>query len=122
MKVSYSPPLPARASDARAVRRMMMAHDSSPTPPAGLAEETTAAVRAALASYVRAPGSSTDLRAALNQMAEEARAKAILPEHLLVALKRIWNSLPEVRSVGDADEQTKILQRVVTMCIREYYG
>ena len=101
---------------------MMMAHDSSPTPPSGLAEETTEAVRAALVSYLHAPGSSTELRAALNRMAEEARTKAILPEHLLVALKQLWGSLPDVRAIGDADEQTRMLQRVVTMCIREYYG
>ena len=101
---------------------MMMAHDSSPTPPAGLAEETLNAVRAALVRYLRAPGNPTELRAALNQMADEARTKAILPEHLLISLKHLWGSLPEVRSVGDAEEQTRMLQRVVTMCIREYYG
>jgi hypothetical protein len=101
---------------------MMMAHDSSPTPPGGLAEETTEAVRAALVAYLRAPAISTELRAALNRMAEEARAKGILPEHLLLTLKQIWGSLPEVRAVGDADDQTKTLQRVVTMCIREYYS
>ncbi|MFN2563645.1 MAG: hypothetical protein ABR499_01370 [Gemmatimonadaceae bacterium] len=101
---------------------MMMAHDSSPTPPSGLAEETTEAVRAALVSYLRAPGSPSELRAALNRMADEARAKAILPEHLLITLKQLWISLPEVRSIGDVDEQTRMLQRVVTMCIREYYG
>ena len=101
---------------------MMMAHDSSPTPPGGLAEDTINAVRAALVSYLRAPGNSTELRAALNRMADEARTRAILPEHLLITLKQLWISLPEVRAVGDADEQTRILQRVVTMCIREYYG
>src|SRR5688572_15127614 len=101
---------------------MMMAHDSIPTPPSGLAEETTEAVRAALVRYLRAPSNPTDLRTALNRMAEEARNKAILPEHLLVTLKHLWTSLPEVRAVADADEQTRMLQRVVTMCIREYYG
>ena len=101
---------------------MMMAHDSSPTPPGGLAEETTDAVRAALVHYLRAPSSPNELRDALNSMAEEARKKAILPEQLLVTLKQLWSSLPEVRSVGDVDQQTRMLQRVVTMCIREYYG
>ena len=100
---------------------MMMAQDSSPTPPSGLAEETTDAVRAALLLYLRAPSSPSELRGALNRMAEEARTKAILPEQLLITLKHIWSSLPEVRSVGDVEEQTRMLQRVVTMCIREYY-
>jgi hypothetical protein len=101
---------------------MMMAHDSSPTPPGGLAEETTQAVRTALVAYLRAPANAGELRSALNRMADEARAKAILPEQLLITLKHLWSSLPEVRSVGDAEEQTRMLQRVVTMCIREYYG
>jgi hypothetical protein len=102
---------------------MMMAHESSPRPPGGgLAEETTEAVRTALVRYLRAPGNSNELRSALNRMADEARTKAILPEHLLVTLKQLWNSLPELRSVGDVEEQTRMLQRVVTMCIREYYG
>jgi hemoglobin-like flavoprotein len=101
---------------------MMMAHDSSATPPSGLAEETTKAVRAALLAYLRAPSNPAELRSALNRMADEARAKAILPEHLLITLKHLWNSLPEVRSIGDTEEQTRMLQRVVTMCIREYYG
>jgi len=101
---------------------MMMAHDSSPTPPGGLAEDTIDAVRSALAHYLRAPGNPVQLRAALNRMADEARTKAILPEHLLITLKQLWTSLPEVRAVGDANEQTRMLQRVVTMCIREYYG
>jgi hypothetical protein len=101
---------------------MMMPHDSSPTPPGALAAETTEAVRVALARYLGAPGDPSELRVALNQMAEEARAKAILPEHLLVALKQLWSSLPEVRSVGNLEDQTRMLQRVVTMCIREYYG
>ena len=101
---------------------MMMAQDSSPTPPGGLAVETTDAVRAALVEYLRAPATPTELRTALNRMADEARTKAILPEHLLVTLKQLWSSLPEVRAVGDVDEQTRMLQRVVTMCIREYYG
>jgi hypothetical protein len=100
----------------------MMPQDSSPTPPSGLAAETTEAVRTALVAYLRAPGASTELRTALNRMADEARAKAILPEHVLIALKQIWSSLPEVRAVGDIEEQTRMLQRVVTMCIREYYG
>jgi allophanate hydrolase subunit 1 len=101
---------------------MMMAHDSSPTPPSGLAEDTIKAVRDALVRYLQAPASTSDLREALHQMADEARSKAILPEHLLITLKHVWGSLPDVRSVGDTEQQTRMLQRVVTMCIREYYG
>jgi len=44
------------------------------------------------------------------------------PEQLLVVLKDVWSSLPEVRSMTNTREQINLLQRVVTMCIREYYS
>jgi hypothetical protein len=46
----------------------------------------------------------------------------MLPEQLLVVLKDVWSSLPEVRSMTNTREQINLLQRVVTMCIREYYS
>jgi hypothetical protein len=100
---------------------MMMAHDSS-WGPAALSEETIAAVRGALVRYVDAPSVGDALRSALHAMAAEARAKSVAPEQLLVALKDIWYSLPAVRGMHDPAEQIRLLQRVVTMCIKEYYA
>jgi hypothetical protein len=54
-------------------------------------------------------------------MAGEARSKSMLPEQLLVVLKDIWYALPAVRAIDDAGAQIRLLQRVVTMCIKEYY-
>jgi hypothetical protein len=99
---------------------MMMAHDSS-SGPAALADETIAAVRSALVRYVDAPSHGDDLRSALHAMAAEAHTKSIAPEQLLVALKDIWYSLPSVRGIPDPSERIRLLQRVVTMCIKEYY-
>jgi hypothetical protein len=100
---------------------MMMAYDSSQTPSSRLAEDTIDAVRAALRQYL-ATGSSSVLQASLLRMASEAREKAILPEHVLIVLKDVWNALPEVRAMTDTGEQIRLLQRVVTMCISEYYS
>jgi len=100
---------------------MMMAHDSSQGP-AALAEETISAVRSALVEYVDAPTRGDQLRAALHMMAAEARAKSIPPEQLLVVSKDIWYSLPGVRCMSEPAEQVRLLQRVVTMCIKEYYA
>ena len=101
---------------------MMMAHDSSPPPAPGLAEETTARARVALSHYLENPEAGGDgLRLALDAMAAEARAKSMLPEQLLVVLKDIWYALPAVRSIDDSSAQIRLLQRVVTMCIKEYY-
>jgi len=100
---------------------MMMAHDSGRgrTP---LAEETIESVRAALRQYVESPADSEPLRSTLRAMASEAHEKALLPEALLVVLKDIWYSLPVVRGKSEPGEQIRLLQRVVTMCIKEYYA
>jgi hypothetical protein len=101
---------------------MMMAHDSSPPPAPGLAEETTERARVALSHYLESPDAAgEELRLALDEMAAEARAKSMLPEQLLVVLKDIWYDLPAVRAIEDAGAQIRLLQRVVTMCIKEYY-
>ena len=101
---------------------MMMAHDSSPPPVPGLAEETVRRARIALSGYLEdQEAHGQDLRDALGVMATEAREKKMLPEQLLVVLKDIWYTLPEVGAVEDSGAQIRMLQRVVTMCIKEYY-
>ena len=101
---------------------MMMAHDSSPPPAPGLEEETIARARAALSLYLKNPdGDGDSLRDALHVMASEARSKSMLPEQLLVVLKDVWYALPAVQAIDDASAQIRLLQRVVTMCIKEYY-
>jgi hypothetical protein len=99
---------------------MMMAHDSSPTPPAQLAKETIALVRDELARYVSGEPDGEALSVALQRAASEAREKRILAEHLLVVLKDVWYGLPELQR-SEPGDQVRMLQRVVTMCIREYY-
>jgi hypothetical protein len=102
---------------------MMMAHDSSSPPPAALDAATLDAVRTAIVVYLDAPGShGVRLRDALTHMASEARDKAILPEQLLVTLKDIWYGLPTIRRIAEPRDQVQMLQRIVTMCIQEYYG
>jgi hypothetical protein len=107
---------------------MMMQHDMGPMPPNALAQETVDAVRRALERYVRSTASepasepAPELRIALHQLAREAKEKAVPPEQLLVALKGIWQSIPDVESARDHTEQTRVLQRVVTICIKEYFS
>jgi hypothetical protein len=39
-----------------------------------------------------------------------------------VVLKDVWNHLPEARAMPETGDQVRMLQRVVTMCIKEYYS
>jgi hypothetical protein len=55
-------------------------------------------------------------------VATEAREKAILPEHLLMILKDMWSALPGVRNMPETSQQVRVQQRVVTMCIKEYFS
>ncbi len=98
-----------------------MAHDSTPRRGV-LDDDTIRALRAALVQYTTTPSDGTALRRALQSMAAEAREKDILPEQLLVVLKDVWYSLPGVRGMSEPAEQIRLLQRVVTMCIKEYYA
>lgn len=100
---------------------MMMAHDSSPGD-GSLDDETVAVLRSALVAYIDAPAHGERLRESLRSIAGEARRKAILPEHLLIVLKDVWFSLPAARTLDEPDDQVRLLQRVVTMCIKEYYA
>ena len=100
----------------------MMAHDSSPPPSSRLDDELLNAIRIALRGNATDVEHSSALQASLLLVATEARARDILPEQLLVRLKETWSSLPEVRAMRDAQQQARVLERVVTMCIREYYN
>lgn len=99
---------------------MMMAHDMSATPPS-LANETISAVRAAFARYVREGEPAAALGTTMHRVADEAREKGILAEHLLIVMKNLWSSLPEVRAVDKAVDRDKLKQKIVTACIEAYY-
>jgi predicted NACHT family NTPase len=101
---------------------MMMAPDSSPPPSSRLDDELVNALRLALRANGNDAEHASALQGALLLVATEARARDILPEQLLVRLKEAWSSLPEVRAMRDAQQQARLLERVVTMCIREYYN
>jgi hypothetical protein len=100
---------------------MMMAYDSTPTPPA-LSDETASAVRLALRRFVQEGTRTEELTRALRQMADEAKQKELRAEQLLIVLKGLWGSLPEVRHASSAGPYDRMLQQLITICIDQYYG
>jgi DNA-binding NtrC family response regulator len=100
---------------------MTTAHDPTPGP-SHMDRQTIEAVRTALVDYVAEPAASERLRLALRALAAEARTKSVLPEQLLIVLKDMWYSLPCVQQLREQADQVRLLQRAVTMCIKEYYA
>jgi hypothetical protein len=99
----------------------MMAHDSS-TPRRQLSAEAVARLEAALERYLQTGTDVGDLQVAIRSVAAEARENSIHAEQILVLLKDLWFGLPQIRSAGPGDTQPELLQRAVTLCIREYYA
>jgi hypothetical protein len=103
---------------------LMTHHDTGPMPPNALAQQTVDSVRRALERHVQASSSqpAPELRTALHALACEARERGVAPEQLLITLKGIWQSLPMIESAHDYGEQQRMLQRLVTICIKEYFA
>ena len=99
---------------------MMMAPDRTPKGPE-LSAAAIAALESALGKYAT-ESDSTALQPALHRIATEARAKQMQAEQLLVVLKDVWFSLPQIAEAPQARVQDRLLQSVVTLCIREYYS
>jgi hypothetical protein len=99
----------------------MMAFDRTPSRPS-LDPKTVEALRKALAQSVATGNHADDLRQLLCKAAEDARGKAIQAEQLLLILKDIWYSLPEVASAPSSEAENALLQELISRCIQEYYS
>ena len=81
---------------------MMMAFDSSQTPPSRLIRTHRRLRAVSRSGSILHPARRPHCRIQLaRQMAAEAREKSMPPEQLLIALKDIWNGLPEVRAMTE---------------------
>jgi hypothetical protein len=99
---------------------MMMARDSKSETP-GLSPQTIALLQDALGRCLERDADLESVQPALRAVAREARERKIFAEHLLITLKDVWYALPQIRQTEN-EEQQRLLQRLVTLCIREYYG
>ncbi len=83
---------------------------------------TVSELRIALMRSLESGSHGDDLKTALGKCAIEAKRKGILAEHLLLALKEVWFSLPPVVSQPGNEVQTRLLQQLVARCIQDYYA
>lgn len=98
-----------------------MAFDRSPGSHS-LDASTVAELRAALTRSLENGVHGDELKAVLGRCAAEARKKGILAEQLLIALKDVWYSLPQVSGQAGNEVQTRLLQQLIARCIQEYYA
>jgi len=89
---------------------------SSPLP------QTASAVREALIAHLQANAPAEEVRVVLSQLAREARQHHVPPERLIVLFKDIWRSLPTVQDASTRQDNAQLLERMITLCIREYYA
>ncbi len=85
-----------------------------------LSRSTLMTVRRVLHAYRDGWLLAERLAAAARMAAEDARLRGVPAECLLVALKREWGALEEVRRLSVLDARD-LLARLVTLSIRAYY-
>ena len=98
----------------------MMAQDRTPTP--RLEASTVDALRSILGRSIQQGNHDDDLHGALCRAAAEARQKGIQAEQLLVILKDLWYSLPQLARASSPGIHTALLRELISRCIHEYYA
>ena len=97
----------------------MMAYDRMPSQ--RLEADTVEALRSVMQLAMRRGDHGQELQDVLSRAANEAREKDIHAEQLLVIMKDLWYSLPDLRS-KDTDRQIELLQELISRCITQYYS
>ncbi|HEY3134079.1 MAG TPA: hypothetical protein VGJ47_05560 [Gemmatimonadaceae bacterium] len=77
----------------------------------------------ALTEQLQTPdGPTPELTRLLKKVGAEARQKNIKPEELIVTFKQLWNSLAESPRTQNPEQQERVRQHLVTLCIQAYYA
>lgn len=109
----------------------MVAYDSRRTPdpsrslsPEALERLTRALQATSLAEHpsATAPDADGDVTAALASVATEARERGLRPEELIIVIKQLEDLLTPPEAVGGADARRRVRERIVSACLRAYFG
>lgn len=82
--------------------------------------ESLELLRSALSGYI-ATREEKPVCEALTVLAREAQERKLYAERMLVAFKRTWAELPEVKAIPSEKERKQMLDRLVKLCIDAYY-
>ena len=83
----------------------------------------SAALRRALtAKFFATLDAEAQLRSDLQAVCRAARRQDMRIEYLIIAFKDAWRSLPEARTLPQGSQGTDLLNRIITLCIAEFYA
>lgn len=84
-------------------------------------EDLLEALRDAIDLRLRGAARDGEVRRALRAVSRSARARALPVEQVVIAIKHVWNSLPQMQQTIGRAERRQMLDRIVTLCIEAYY-
>ena len=99
----------------------MMAFDRS-RGPSILDAAMVSELRDILSRSLQTGNHGGELKALLARAATDARKRGLQAEQLMLALKDVWFSLPQIAPHPGNDLQTRLLQQLIARCIQEYYA
>jgi len=86
-----------------------------------LSDEILKSLRDGLATCSSRRGLSPEARQALASICRVARDDGWTPEQLLILVKEVCYSSPEITHLTTTSEREALLSTIVSGCIREYY-
>ena len=100
-----------------------MQFDQVPQPATPFSPDLAIATERTLALACQPDGASRALalQGAMRALCAEARRQGMHAEELIVLFKKTWHARPELHHMS-REENAKLFDSVVTMCIEEYYG
>ena len=101
----------------------MMAHDSRSTPERRrLSDTTVAELRHAILQLWASPlAAPSALGSAMDGLVREARDRALRAEEVLVEVKGVLATLPELDAPERRMESARFREQLITRCIKAYY-
>jgi hypothetical protein len=88
-----------------------------------LASDVAARLRSAIgAQWAETEGHDIELAAALTAVAQDARARGLRPEELLLALKAIEEDVAETLRVVDTQDRDRFRIWLVGACMRAFFA
>ena len=88
----------------------------------GLDPATMSDLRAALSRSLETGAHGSDIAGLLREVARQARERGLHAEQLLIALKEVWYSMPQLSVRSGTEVSSELLQQLIARCIQEYYS